>query len=307
MSDKKVLITGASGFIGAHLWQNLAARGYQVVACVAANSSAQDHPVGQLHEIQLPDEKFSALLAKEKPNFLVHCAGGASVAESFRNPEADFANSVVVTESILAALKQYSPTTKMIFLSSAAVYGNPKELPITTETPTNPISPYGQHKLLCEINCKKYHDHFGIPVTIARIFSVYGPGLKKQILWDIYQKSLQSDTVILHGTGNETRDFIYITDLVNSIAKLLECSEFNANIINIASGKEIAIKDLAKAMLSKLGQSKAIHFNGQERVGDPITWKIDVKQLVDLGIQDGLPVDVGIQNYVNWLLSEACQ
>lgn len=178
MQNNKIIITGASGFIGKHLWQYFNANEYSVIACT--NSDAEEAaPATIIHRTPLPNPHFATLIEEEKPNYLIHCAGSASVSDSFINPQNDFYRNVVVTEFVLNTLKNHSPSTKMIFLSSAAVYGNPLELPIRVNTPINPISPYGFHKSLCEINCKKYHQLFDIPLTIARIFSVYGPGLKK--------------------------------------------------------------------------------------------------------------------------------
>lgn len=299
MTNKKIVITGASGFIGKNLWEYFEARGYSVIACVSNNETNSSTYL--IHDILLPNFQFEVLLEKEKPDFLIHCAGGASVSESFLDVQKDFFKNVVVTDFILDSLRKYSPSTKMIFLSSAAVYGNPSELPITLKTPQEPISPYGFHKMLCEINCKKYYQLFGVPITIARIFSVFGPGLKKQILWDIYQKACHTEAITLNGTGNETRDFIYVTDLAKIIYQLLQFSSFDANTINVATGREITIRDLATEFLAKLSVVKPLCFDGDIRPGDPTRWPIELEDSPVFENMVWLPMARGIQNYADWI------
>ena len=297
--NKKIVITGASGFIGKHLWEYFEHHGHSIIACVSNNEINSSTYL--IHNILLPSSQFEVLLEKEKPDFLIHCAGSASVSESFLDTQKDFFKNVVVTDFVLNSLRNYSPLTKMIFLSSAAVYGNPSELPITLNTTQKPISPYGFHKMLCEINCKKYHQLFGTSITIARIFSVFGPRLKKQILWDIYQKACHSKTVTLNGTGNETRDFIYITDLAIVIHQLIKYSSFDANTINIATGRETTIRDLATELLAQLGEVKQLCFDGKSRLGDPMRWPIDLKDSPIFEDIVWMPLARGVQHYVDWI------
>lgn len=299
---KRVLITGAGGFIGSHLCEYLNSQHYDVIGCY--KSAPTLSKASRTHVFTMPNAKLDAILSDEKPDFLVHCAGGASVAKSLDNPEGDFQKSVHATESLLNSVVHHSPKTKLVFLSSAAVYGNPLKTPIDETTPTNPISPYGYNKLSTEILCEDYHRKYQLPVTILRIFSAYGPGLKKQILWDIYQKSLQESVVSLFGTGDETRDFIYIDDIVKSIEKTFDHSAFNANKINVATGNQTTIKQLAEMMLTAINSSKSIIFNKKNKPGDPKFWAVNPEQMKKMGTTIFTPLDLGIKNYANWLRSQ---
>ncbi len=299
----KVLITGAGGFIGGHLWRYLGQLGYLIIACVTQKPL---HPpdYGQVHLLRLPDQQIVSILEHEKPDWLIHCAGSSSISQSILNPHQDFKDNVLATEALFETIARNSPTTKMIFISSAAVYGNPAELPIREDARLNPISPYGFHKLIGELISQKYYRLFGVPVTILRIFSVYGPGLKKQILWDIYQKWLTSDTISLYGTGEETRDFVYISDLLKIIHLVIENSDFEGTAINVGTGRAITIRELADLMIEKLGGKKSIRFTGQIKSGDPNCWQADTRWVNALGMTSWLPIETGIENYVNWLRSE---
>jgi UDP-glucose 4-epimerase len=299
---KKVLITGANGFIGSNLCQFLFSKNYDVLACLKKQSTSFPKNC-KIYEVTLPDIQLEKILSEEKPEFLVHCAGGSSVEKSIKDPHNDFIQNVVVTKSLLDAVKKHSIHTKIIFLSSAAVYGNPITMPIDEGTPTNPISPYGRNKLSAELLCQEYYDNHRIPVTILRIFSAYGPNLKKQILWDIYQKTLTDTTISLFGTGEETRDFIYIDDIAKTIEKIFFISDFSCNKYNIATGNQIKIRDLVTMMLKIMNISKPFTFSNQKKQGDPTYLTVNTEKLIGFGIAEYVPINIGIKKYIDWLLS----
>jgi len=294
MTINKILVTGARGFIGSH-----------ICAYFDNNKKYKVIPYNErLASTSHVNSDLNDLLKKEQPHFIIHCAGSSSVAHSFLQPQEDFHKSVIVTEWLLETIAKNSPNSKFIYLSSAAVYGSPEKMPIDENHQPNPISPYGYHKLICEHICKKYYNIYHIPLTILRIFSVYGPCLKKQILWDIFQKnnSHEHENVLLQGTGTETRDFIYIFDLMRVIHTTLK-SDFNFDIINVATGKEITIERLAKIMLSSMKSTKKLEFTGLKKCGDPPKWSVNIDRLQKMGMTQWTPIEKGIQQYVNWLLT----
>src|SRR5690606_20851190 len=130
-------------------------------------------------------------------------------------------------------------------------------------------SPYGWHKYYGELLCKEYHTLYQVRTCFLRPFSVYGPGLRKQLLWDLFPKSRTSSKIELFGTGNETRDFIYIDDLVQAIALVIEQSPFDACAYNVASGTETSIEEIASSYLRSLNPKAQLSFNNITREGDP--------------------------------------
>jgi UDP-glucose 4-epimerase len=189
-------------------------------------------------------------------------------------------------------------------LSSAAVYGNPSHLPIKESVTCKPLSPYGRHKLLAEQLCQDYHEYYGTLCCSLRLFSAFGPGLKKQLLWDVFQKALRGRQINLFGTGEETRDFIYITDIIQAIDLVIERGQFNASIYNIANGVEITVKEIVSSLLAALNYVRELEFSGEGRSGDPVKWKADISQIVQLGYRPTCPFEKGIENYVEWLREE---
>jgi len=231
----------------------------------------------------------------ETPDYVVHCAGAASVGASIANPSHDHASNVALTRKLYACIAAASPRTRVLFMSSAAVYGQPEQLPINESTQCKPMSPYGLHKLECEEIGLWFRENDGMRITNLRIFSAYGPGLKKQVLWDTYQKSLKGDCVELGGDGTETRDFVYIRDLTNLVTKIVKNSNWNENLINVASGETVTIRALAEMFLSELGYRGQLRFSGTIPIGSPRFWTADNSKILGLALEDGL------REYVRWI------
>src|SRR5262249_35777614 len=149
---------------------------------------------------------------------VVHAAGSGSVGSSFTAPLRDFERGVATTATLLDILRRVAPKAMVVIPSSAAVYGTQPEGKIAEDAPLAPISPYGAHKLAAELICRQAHFNFGQPVTVLRLFSLYGPGLRKQLLWDLAARlRAQPARILLGGTGTETRDLLFIDDAVELI------------------------------------------------------------------------------------------
>jgi UDP-glucose 4-epimerase len=194
--------------------------------------------------------------------------------------------------------------SRLIYLSSAAVYGNPEKLPIQETQSFNPISPYGFHKLMSEQLCMEFFKIYNLPTASARIFSAYGPGLRRQVLWDICQKALTQPALKLLGTGEESRDFIHGRDVAKAIYLLAEKAPCQAEVYNLANGVETTIRELAELVLDKIGQPIPLEFDGSIRVGNPVNWQADINRLTQLGFAPEVPLERGINIYAQWCRAE---
>ncbi len=301
---KRVLITGASGFIGNHVGQHMLKEGFDVVGIDCIRSEG-GFPVECFN--MLDDVAFTNSLDKLSPDIIVHCAGSADVSKSVRNPYDDFRGNVVLTHNLLFAMHELGmQKTRLVFLSSAGVYGNPSRLPITEEMPLKPMSPYAVHKVMCEELCMYFVDNYGMDIKIARIFSAYGKGLRKQILWDLYQKYRLTGILNVLGTGNESRDYIHIKDLSRAL-QILVTTDSEDNVYNVANGKEITIRCVAECLADILGiPRELISFSGHVREGDPLNWQADIRKIQKLGYIQTIDIRKGIEEYVDWICSENC-
>jgi dTDP-glucose 4,6-dehydratase/UDP-glucose 4-epimerase len=291
----KVLIIGSQGFIGSHLTKYLQARS-DVFTADISDSESRNH---SLLPVSNPD--FQRLLKAIAPDICINCAGAANVGHSFTHPTDDFLLNVQLVQALLEAIRSQSPNSKFLNLSSAAVYGNPCEIPVKEDATCGPISPYGWHKFAAEMLCREFHACYGLQTISLRPFSVYGPGLRKQLFWDIFQKSLTSDKIICPGTGNETRDFIYVEDMAQATWLCCTKAIFDGRSINVANGIGTTITDAVHRLLSELEWSGEIAFNGIIRDGDPLYWTADVSQLDEIGYHPIYQFQHGIVELARWL------
>ena len=291
----KVMIIGAAGFIGCHLAEFLTG----TVELFTADVVSMDYPNHVVTAQDSPD--FGAIFADIRPDICINCAGAANVGLSFQDPANDFDLNVVLVHRLLEAIRVHSPDTRFINLSSAAVYGNPQTVPIVEDSPFAPISPYGCHKMAAESLCREYAVCFGLKTQALRVFSVFGPGLRKQLFWDIFQKSRKADQIICPGTGDETRDFIYIADMARAIGACMSSAPFDGGVINVANGEGVTIRRAVASLLSGLEWKGELLFNGVVRDGDPLYWTADISRLRKIGYTSAHSFESGIGGLTEWL------
>jgi UDP-glucose 4-epimerase len=304
MEPGSILITGAAGFIGRYIAREFAHLGCKVTGLdlyLPSPDFLEGWNFSVFEPVDLVQQDLTGLLLRTRPAVLVHAAGSASVPASMNAPLADFMSSAVVLFRVLDALRCCAPDCRLIFLSSAAVYGNPRHLPVTENDPCSPISPYGFHKVLCEKIMQEFQSIYGLKVCSARIFSAYGEGLRRQVLWDICQKALRGPVVELLGTGNETRDFIHVTDIARAIVALAKNARFEAEAYNLASGVEVSIRELANLLIEALDRDCDLHFDGVIREGDPLRWRADVSRLHSLEYLPAVTIEHGAVSYCQWV------
>jgi UDP-glucose 4-epimerase len=304
---ERILVTGGGGFLGSHICQYFGQRGHSIAAIdrmAAPPETAHLCPnLSNFHAMTLPDNGFIAILQEFQPSLLIHCASSASVPYSVQEPYEDFQLAAGVTAFILETLRTFMPSCHFVFLSSAAVYGNPQRLPVGEEAPCHPISPYGYHKYICETLCREYESIYTIKSSVLRIFSAYGERLRKQVMFDLCRKfaDRSSNRVELFGTGNETRDFVHARD----IAQAIECIH-NANtsgIFNVASGIQTRISEVVELIRDCFHSTKEIVYSGVTRPGDPLNWQADIVRLSSLKFRQEVPLQEGIMNYCRWFES----
>lgn len=296
---KKVLITGINGFIGQAIAKRLKRENYEIIGIDQLNNSQS---IFNTYIVDMAREDIGKLLKEIAPDIIVHCAGCADVNYSVSHPDEDLEGNVAIVHKLLFTMKKCNMAhVRFIFLSSAGVYGEPCQLPIMETTELHPISPYALHKKMAEDVCLYFANNFQFDVRILRIFSAYGPGLHKQLFWDMANKIKKNYKLELFGTGLESRDFIYIDDLVEVIYLVCKASVLDEFIYNVANGEEIYIKDVAQIFLHKytLEHAEPI-FNMEKREGNPNNWKADIGRIKKLGYTQSVTIQEGIQRYITW-------
>lgn len=283
---KRILVTGGAGFIGSHLVDQLIADGEKVIVVDNLSSGALNNINDKaiFYNLDISDRNLVEVFEHEKPEYVYHLAAQSNVTSSIENPEYDANINILGTINILNLCKQYS-IRKIIYSSTAAVYGTPFYLGIDENHPINPNSFYAISKYTSEQYIKTYSRLYGIDYTILRYANVYGPRQnyisEGAVITSFINKLLNNEQPIIHGNGKQTRDFIYIKDVIE--ANILTLSKGSGQIFNIGTGVRISIIELLE-IISKETGSKNMPRYVENRIGDirdSFFWIEQAKSVLD--------------------------
>ncbi len=259
LQGKKVLVTGGAGFIGFHLSKKL--------STLTSNLTIYDNlSSGKIENVKdVPQAKFvkgdildlKTLLAQEKADLIYHLAAQVVVPYSMENPMEDFETNAKGTLSVLE--KARKDDAKLVFASSAAVYGNPTVFPTPEEYGFHPFSCYGLSKVVGEEYCQMYREQYGLDIAITRFANVYGSRCHGVIHDFLDKLAADPNKLVIIGTGLQSRDFVHVSDVVDALVKIGVKEDANGQVYNLGYGKTYSILELAKMMLTILNlQNKTV-------------------------------------------------
>ncbi len=304
---RTVLVCGAGGFIGANVAEVFAKHGWRVVGVIrsprttgAENDVATETFVGDLANHDFTSE----IVSKIRPNRVVFVAGPSNVQASFAQPSVDFGLHMQPLLSVLEAIRLNARGARLILVSSAAVYGEPDKLPVWEGSTNRPISPYGFHKLHQELLIREYGALHGVEACAARVFSTYGPGLRRLAVWEIAQRAMVGNYKVM-GDASDSRDFLHVYDVARAIEAICRAETLPWNEVNIASGLETSIDALVGLIYEALGVPIKCQFEGIRGVGNPTRWCADTSRLGALRYQPIIRLSDGIADVINWMKRDA--
>lgn len=302
---KQAAVLGAAGFVGRHTARALAGAGYEVVGIGHGTWLRDEWREWGLREWHVADIGMEALLTYAgEPEILVQCAGSGSVAFSMTHPAQDFRRSVDSTLAALDFVRLHAPGCRFVLPSSAAVYGTVERMPIGIADPLRPESPYGVHKTIAEDLCRSYARTFGIRAAIVRLFSVYGIGLRKQLLWDSCIKLTQGEARFA-GTGEELRDWLDVQDAATLLLAAAGQASAACPIVNGGTGQAASVRTIVEGLERALGVAIPPVFSGERRSGDPIGYEADIAGALAWGWRPERALADGLAAYAAWFLDEA--
>jgi len=268
----KVLITGAAGFLGSALANHLAREGHQV-------RGLDDLSAGEPQALD-PSVHFTRGDVNDRPKLwtllqdvdcVYHLAARVSVPESMLYPREYNAVNVGGTVSLMEAMRDVG-VRRVVLTSSGAVYGDLSEQPLKETLTPNPRSPYAVSKLAAEYYVRTIGTLWKIETVSLRVFNAYGPGQHlppshPPVVPHFLRQALSSGSLIIHGDGNQTRDYIYVDDVVAALVAAATAPTVNGLVINIGSGTETSVRDLARAAQEAAGKPVEVLYNAQTSAG----------------------------------------
>lgn len=300
---KKVLITGASGFLGSYTVRHFEARSWKVFALGRGGGRPlTDCSAISIFEGELTPFFLRSVIAEAQPDVVVHCAGCSSVPGSFRDPQTDFQAGPQLTKAVLEALRLEHPIARFVFLSSAAVYGNPRQHPVSENADLEPLSPYGVHKRQTEELCIEYTQKHQLETVVARVFSAYGLGLHRQVIWDLCRAVTLGQPLRFQGTGLESRDFIHGRDVAAAVELLSVTPGIAGEVFNVSTGRETTIRELSSLILSTCHSTRSVEFDGIVPPGTPLNWRADISRIASLGFSPEVKLEDGVAGICHHLM-----
>jgi UDP-glucose 4-epimerase len=297
-------VTGGLGAIGSAVMAETARRGWRVGGLGhGAWPVMQPQPeLGWLNGA-VDGGNLSTLAAMAgKPGIILHLAGGSQVGTSLTQPAEDFRRTVVAAHELLEWVRLNSPETRIVLASSAAVYGSGHSGLISEDAPVNPMSPYGAHKAAIEMIAKSHGRDFGLSIAVVRLFSVYGPGLRKQLVFELANRLLAGETEPrLGGTGDERRDFLHIDDAARMLADAAGLASLDVPVLNGCTGRATTVAGLFGAMAGAVGYSGRPMFSGVSRAGDPFSLIGDPARAASHGLASRIALEAGLGSTIDWV------
>ena len=294
------LVTGAFGFVGRHVARALAAEGAHVVG-IGHGSWGRDEwrrwGIDEWHTADITVETLTTYAGE--PQRVFHCAGSGSVSFSMTHPSQDWHRTVGSTMAVLEYLRLLSPEARLVIPSSAGVYGVAARLPIGISDVLTPASPYGVHKKMAEDLCSSYARHFGLRCALVRLFSVYGIGIRKQLLWDACTKLGRGEAAFA-GTGQETRDWLHVEDAARLMLVAAEHTSAACPVVNGGSGDAVPIREVVGLIAQRMGGTVQPHFTGLTRAGDPTHYQADLTEARAWGWAPRQSRVEAMTAYVDW-------
>lgn len=304
----KCLVTGCAGFIGSNLTDQLLKEGHEVIGIDCFTDYYPEHIKRQNIAQALEDSQFEfinkdllELSTYPEVDAVFHQAAQAGVRASWGSDFTIYTrNNIEATQRLLEYYKDKN-LKKFVYASSSSVYGD-VPLPMKEDMRLQPVSPYGVTKLAAEHLCYLYWKNFGLPTVSLRYFTVYGPRQRPDMAINKFVTAILNEKPItLYGDGTQTRDFTFVSDIVDANLKALT-SGSPGSVFNIGGGSRITVNELIRELEKNCNKHAKIQFAGQQK-GDVKDTLADIRKAeAELGWKPRVPIGDGVRKYVQWYL-----
>ncbi|MFD1422497.1 NAD-dependent epimerase/dehydratase family protein [Laceyella tengchongensis] len=266
----KVLVTGGAGFIGSHIVDQLIARGDQVVIVdnLSSGKESQVNPAAVFYNVDITSPDLHAVMEQERPEVVIHQAAQIHVNTSVDNPSLDANINILGSINLLEGCRK-AGVKKVVYASSAAVYGTPAYLPVDERHPIGPLSGYGVSKYTVEHYLSVYHHLYGLNYTVLRYANVYGlrqdPRGEGGVISIFIDKVLGREPLTIFGDGEQTRDYIYVEDIARANLSAIERGD--GEVLNVGTGVSTSLNEVVRLFDEIAGVKHEVNY-GPDRAGD---------------------------------------
>jgi len=306
-SIRRALVVGGAGFVGSWLVEALLEESIETIVLDRMSTHSREPVAGA--DVIVEDAlqaDLSALLDDREIDVLFHLAGTASVPPSLARPIDDLERNAVTTLAVLEGARHARRSPLVGFISSAAVYGEGRHMPMTEDHPLEPVSPYGISKLAAETYVRLYAQLYELPTFSVRPFSLYGPRQRKLVVYDLLCRAADGeDPLVVLGSPEVSRDFVYVADCARALLVLARRAPARGEAYNVASGVGTPLGVLVPAILEAVGVDACVEFTGSVRPGDPVGWEGDAGRARALGAAFDTPLDDGLRRTAAWFHAAA--
>ena len=290
----KILVSGGAGFIGSRIVTAYINAGHDVIIIDDLSTGKTIHPKARFYHADITSNLHDVFVT-EKPDIVNHLAAQVSVNNSIENVVLDATINIIGSINLLETCVSHG-IKKFIYSSSASVYGEPIYLPIDEKHPIDPISPYGISKHTVEHYLYYYYKNYGLNYSILRYSNVYGYGDKTDVISIFIKRMLANDDIYIYGDGQQMRDFINVSDVVNANLQVI-MDRNKCNIYNIGSGNGISILDLFYKLRKITGYTKEPIFT-DAKSGDIKRMIFDTRKAAGLNWKAYVDLDTGLRDII---------
>ena len=308
----RALVTGADGFMGSHLTEKLVSMGADVSVYVRGNSQTGTvqyklknigHIKDKLKTIitgNISNSDSIKLIEKNNPQVIFHLAADAYVPNSFEHPLEVMETNLIGTLNVLHAVMRLHELQQVVCTSSSEIYGTAQYAPIDEKHPLNPTSPYAASKAAADRYCFAYWNTYKLPIAIIRPFNTYGPRHTYDVIPKFIKLALQGKDLTVYGTGNQSRDFTYIDDMVNAFILMGSENKAIGEFVNFGTSVDVSINEVAKKIIAiSSSKSKVVHHG--ERLAEVNRLCCDYNKAKKLfGWEPLVDIDEGLRRNIEW-------
>jgi UDP-glucose 4-epimerase len=305
-SLRHAVVVGGAGFFGSWLVDVLLAD--SVAVTVLDPRSGNENSLAEKIAAEVESVNLAALVDERQSDVVFQMAGTGLVPLSVSKPLDDLGRNTATTLAALEEVRASSSRPRVVFVSSAAVYGEGQRMPMDESHPLEPVSPYGVSKLAAEHYVRVYARMHGIDGLSVRPFSLYGPRQRKLVVHDLLSRILDGeDPLVVAGSPEVTRDFVFVEDAARALAVLARNAPARGEAYNLASGEPVSLGTLVEELAAAAGRSPEVRFTDKLRPGDPLRWDGDPSAAAALGVELQTTLRDGLRWTAAWLAGERAE